>query len=206
MPDSTLFAADVALLLPDPVQARAQAINSLLLRERPDGFRFDNTHLPHLTLAQLFLRRSNLPALIERVDAVVRGRPPLRLQVTGFGGTPPVVHFAIEPAPELQRLHQTLMDDLRELEEPGGAAEAFYSDAPSRAKSRAESPRDRDVDWVRNFRSHAGYRNFEPHITLGIGTPPAFPGAFDFTADRVALCHLGRFCTCRRVIKEWSLA
>jgi hypothetical protein len=26
---------------------------------------------------------------------------------------------------------------------------------------------------------------------------------FDFVADHLAVCHLGRHCTCRRILGEW---
>ena len=46
---------------------------------------------------------------------------------------------------------------------------------------------------------------FTPHLTLGHAeiTPTIEP--FDFIPTRLAVCHLGRFCTCQRVLAEWRL-
>ncbi|MBI4463425.1 MAG: hypothetical protein HY647_01865, partial [Acidobacteria bacterium] len=52
-----VLAVDVALLLPEPIQERVRAINAALWAQEKDGFRFDATHLPHITLAQLFVRQ-----------------------------------------------------------------------------------------------------------------------------------------------------
>ena len=194
---SNLIAIDVALLLPEAVNERAKAVNGALLAERPDGFRFDDTHLPHITLAQQFIRCVNLPSLIERMDPLLRDAPPLVLRATGVGSSGTAAHFAIEPTPDLQKLHETIMDAAQSLEEAGGGAEAFYSEG--------ESARENDIAWVSQFRPHSSYARFSPHITLGIGPLPEFREPFELTADRIALCHLGRFCTCRIVLREWRL-
>lgn len=192
-----LIATDVALLLPEAVNARVRAANTALLAERPAGFRIDDAHLPHVTLAQQFIRRVELPVLIERMQPILRGTPPLLLRVAGVGSSGTATQFTIEPTPDLQKLHETVMDALQPFEEADGGAEAFYSDG--------EPARENDVAWVSQFRSHSSYARFSPHITLGIGRLPEFREPFEFTADRAALCHLGRFCTCRVVRQEWAL-
>ena len=192
-----LMAMDIALLLPDGVNEQARAVNAALLAERPDGFRFDATHLPHITLVQQFVQRANLPALMERMDSVLSVVSPLMLRINGVGSSGTAAHFAIEPTPVLRRLHETLMDAVQPLEEAGGSAAAFFADQ--------DSARENDVAWVNQFRSHSSYARFAPHITLGVGPLPEFREPFEFTARRAALCHLGRYCTCRVVLLEWSL-
>ena len=195
---SDRMAIDVALLLPEEIRARAEALHSTLREQRPDGFRFDETHHPHISLAQQFVRQARLPALIERVDSVLRGLSPLSLRVLGVRPYASVTHFLLERAPELVKLHETLMQAVEPFEEPTGAAEAFYSqdDEPARPE---------DVDWVRQYRSHASYANFVPHVTLGIGIVPESRETFAFTAHHVGLFHLGRFCTCRVLLRKWIL-
>ena len=197
MSASDRMAIDVALLLPEPVQERSRAVNAALWAGRPDGFRFDATHLPHITLAQQFVRRASLPALTERIDPVLHRVQPLALRLVGVGSSETALHFGVEPTPDLQRLHENLMDALQPLEEADGSAEAFYSEG--------EPAREKDIEWVRQYRIKASYANFVPHITLGIGRAPELLEPFEFTADQVALCHLGRFCTCRVVLREWRL-
>lgn len=195
------IAIDIALLLPEAVNQRVKAANAALLAERPDGFRFDESHLPHITLVQQFIRCANIPALIEQIDPILRGISPLSLRITGVGSSATAAHFVIKRTSGIDELHRTLLDAVLPFEEAVGSAEAFYSgDEPV-----LEPARDGDVQWVGNFRSHSSYDRFSPHITLGIGAPPEFGAPFEFTADRVALCHLGRFCTCRVVLQEWRL-
>lgn len=191
-----MVAVNVALLLPPATVARVDAFNASLVADRPDGFRFDATHLPHLTLAQLFTRRSNLDRLAERVRLTLKGRPPLPLRTgrLACGRTTAVIEIANTAA--LQRLHERLMATVSAFEERSGTAEAFFSNA--------EPARPADVEWVTRFRTAASFERFAPHLTLGVGELTSFE-ALSFVAHRVALCHLGRFCTCRVIFRTWSL-
>ena len=93
------------------------------------------------------------------------------------------------------------MDAARPYEEAGGAADAFYSDQdPPR-----EIAREKDIAWVANYRDQASYSSFIPHITLGVGKAPEPGEPFDFVVNRVGLFQLGRFCTCRLLLHEWTL-
>ncbi|MBI4442340.1 MAG: 2'-5' RNA ligase family protein [Acidobacteria bacterium] len=192
-----MMAIDVALLLPETVHTRARQINERLWQQRRDGFPFDAGHAPHLTLVQQFIQRENWPILAERVASVLRDRPPLPLRVSSLVSHQSTVLFLVDRTPQLQSLHEALLDAAKPLEETGGTAGAFYADG--------ETAREADVEWVSRYRTHASYANFVPHVTLGIGTVPELAEPFDFLATRVALFHLGRFCTCRVLLREWAL-
>ena len=90
------------------------------------------------------------------------------------------------------------MDRLQPYESGAGDEAAFFRDA-------LEPARRADVEWVRQFRTQAAYGRFDPHVTLGVGPLRQLDPLPAADTVRVALCHLGRFCTCRRVLAEWSL-
>jgi 2'-5' RNA ligase len=190
-----LVALDVAILPPPEVSARAVELSASLPAEGSQGLRLDAEHLPHVTLAQQFVREEELDAVFERIDAVVAGQPPMRVLVTGSGNSGHTLWLAIERTPELNALHEQLMEAVRGLERPDGGPGAFV-DGEGRAG---------DVIWVATYRLKESFASFAPHITLGHGhqAPPVEPFAFDATT--IAACHLGRFCTCRRVLRSWSL-
>jgi hypothetical protein len=103
--------------------------------------------------------------------------------------------MAIEASPLLNELHRRLMDTLVAFERTGGTEAAFVeSDA-----------RPGDVAWVAGFRRTSSGAAFIPHITLGHAAtlPNVEPVTFDATT--FAACHLGKFCTCRRVLRQWEL-
>ncbi len=191
-----LIALDVALLPPPEVSATAIAISAALPEEESQGLRLDEAHFPHVTLMQLFARVNELDDVLTRVDEVVRGVAPMTLRVTGGAQGASSVSMAIELTPALMTLHERLMEALRGLERPDGGTSAFVGD----------EGRLRDVLWVAGYRLKSSFHHYAPHITLGHGARPPAIEPLTFEASTVAVCHLGRFCTCRRVIRAWTLS
>ena len=193
---SDLLAIDVAILPPPEVQTAAVALGAGLPAAESKGLRLDEAHLPHVTLTQHFVRRDDLDLALERVDSVLRSCPPVTIRVTGGGQGSHAVWMAVERTPELMALHERLMDGMIGLERPTGDRAAFH-DADAR---------DADVRWVAAFRVASSFEAFTPHLTLGHAARPPAIEPFSFEATTVAACHLGAFCTCRRVLRPWALA
>ena len=193
---TSLVALDVAILPPSDVARRAIALSAALPREEPDGPRLDADHLPHVTLAQLFVREEELDTAFGRMDEVLQAQPPLRLRIAGAGQSSHTIWMTIERTPELVALHERIMDALRGVEREAGGPAAFV-DGDARV---------RDVLWVAGYRLKSSLEQFAPHITLGHAEQPPALEPFAFDASTVAACHLGRFCTCRRVLRRWTLA
>ena len=189
-------AIDVAVLLPTDARAVAERANARFDVTASDGFRFDATHHPHITLGQHFVSTDQLVEIRAAVATVASARPPLDLRVTGVRRGRTAHVLVVVPTPALRRLHERLMDILAPYEVPGGAA-AFQQDAAS--------PRDADVAWVARFRADSSYARFDPHITVGIGPDPINIDPFSFSAREIAICRLGRFCTCRDQLAHWML-
>ncbi len=194
---ATLVAVDVAILVPEAVARPARAISETLAGDDHAALRLDDRHRAHVTLAQLFVEHARLPDLQAALDLLLKHEPPLLLRVAGFAAGGGTLYFTVDSSPDLQRLHEQVMDAVGPFEAPDGTAEAFLADG--------EAVRPQDVDWVRNYRESAAHAHFRPHVTLGHGAPPGRLAPIDFRADRVALCRLGRFCTCRSVLREWRL-
>ena len=188
-----LVALDVALLPPPDVSQRAIALSATLPLEEPHGLRLDSDHLPHVTLTQQFVREEELDRALEPVDAVLREQPAFEVVVTGAEKSGHTVWLAIERSPALVGLHERLMEALRGFERPEGTPAAFL-DGEGRVA---------DVVWVSGYRLKSSFGQFVPHMTLGHGDAPPRVERFTFHAATVAACHLGRFCTCRRVLRQW---
>ena len=190
------IAIDLAVLLPTDTRAVIERVNARFDGAAGHGFRFDATHLPHVTLSQHFVNSDRLTEVCARVATVLSGLRPLDLSVTGARGGRTAQALVVAPTPALQRLHEQLMDTLASYEIPGDAAAFQQDDTP---------PRDADVAWVTRFRVESSFARFDPHITVGIGPDPVTTDPFTFTARTIAVCRLGQFCTCRDRLAHWTL-
>ena len=192
---SALLALDVALLLPAQAREQAMQLSAALPAAASHGWRLDAGHLAHITLTQQFVRVDEIDAVLERIDETLRGQAPIAVHVTGGGKSASSVWMAVERTPAITALHERLMEALRGLERPGGTAAAFFEG----------DARVGDVAWVTGYRLKSSLGSYNPHATLGhAATPPAI-APFEFQATIVAACHLGRFCSCRRVLRSWEL-
>ena len=192
---STLLAFDVAILPPPDIGERAVRLSAALPQDQSQGLRLDDDHLPHITLTQQFVRRDDLDAIFERLNEALRGQPPMTLQVTGAGKGASSVWMAVERTAAVSRLHGRLMDALLPFEQLDGGPTAFVDG----------DARKGDIAWVTGYRRTASLGAYTPHITFGHASEPPRIEPFTFEATTVAACHLGRFCTCRQVLRSWKL-
>ena len=190
------IAVDVAILLSGAARAVVERLNAGFDHAPAAGFRFGASCHPHVTLSQHFVRRERLFLVRRLVGGVVGRLDPFELQVTGArpGRTSQVL--TVEASAPLGHLHERLMDALRN-EEVAGDAAAFQADG--------EPARPADVTWVEGFRERSSYSNYDPHVTVGIGPRALSAAPFRFPVEEVALCRLGRFCTCRDRLASWTL-
>lgn len=189
-------AIDIAMLLPPATRAEIVRLNARFPNAGDNGFRFDATHHPHLTLGQHFIDATRLDAVCATVETVLSKHIPLTLQVTGTRSGRTAQVLTVSPTSALQALHEHLLDALEPFEVIGTMGSFQSDDHP---------PRTADVAWVTQFRLDSSYARFAPHITVGIGSVPVPTTPFEFTGHEIAVFRLGRFCTCRDQLKRWTL-
>jgi 2'-5' RNA ligase len=190
-----LLAIDVVLLPPAEVGRMAIALNRALPPAKSQGLVLDDTCVPHVTLAQLFVAAGRLDAVLERVADVAAETMALPLRVTGGARGSSSVWMGVGRSPAIVALHERLMTALEPFEAPGGDTAAFAG----------HDARPGDIRWVANFRADASFERFVPHITLGHARTPPYIEPFEFEATTLAVCRLGRFCTCRHLYRKWDV-
>jgi len=193
---SDLIAIDVAILPPESISREAIRLNASLPTEGFKGLRLGEDCLPHVTLTQQFVRVDELDRALGAIDAALGGLEAPPLDITGGEASGATAWMAIARTPALVDLHERVMAALEPFERREGTEAAFAGG----------DARPRDVSWVAGFRRRSSFATFRPHVTLGHAAAPPRVATGTFAADTIAACHLGRFCTCRRVLRRWTLA
>lgn len=192
------IAVDVVLLPEEKMARLAIETNRRQIGKTAGEIVLDETTcLPHLSLAMGAIEAGQVNAVAEKLDAVAKGSAIGELVVTGVVTTlnaqnEPNSLFAMAKTRALVALHERVMETMEPYVKRDVTAEMIYGD---------EDVAQSTLAWIRDYREKAGFAAFFPHITIGTGVvdePITFP--LRFVAPRLALCHLGNHCTCRKVL------
>jgi len=203
MNDMRQIATDVVLLPDETMMDRAIEINGGLIRDyRPEIALNRQTCLPHISLAMGCIEQQDIDNVARVLERLARRTPIRQLRIVGLltpgnsqGTTTSLLE--VERTRELQQLHEDVMTEMA----------SFFSDDVTDAMIHDDVVAPSTLDWIRNYADKSSYQGFHPHITLGYGdakTDMDFPFLFDVT--RLAICHLGNHCTCRKILASASLA
>ena len=104
-----------------------------------------------------------------------------------------VITLDINPTRELSALHESIVNIFQPLLTQD-ADEAAINDLPPISSDA--------IAWINHYIPDQCFDNFWPHITLGFGDPPSRFQPISFRGSRLAICHLGNYCTCRTILAE----
>jgi len=206
-------AIDIALEPDATMVQHAMAANARLLKSFPKGFALDETHHPHVTMLQQFVRTEDLEKVFAAVNAVLAKETSTAWTLKAFKyyyvPSPPVglAGIVVEPTEDLHRLQDELIAAVKPYTVKTGTAAAFFSE---------EGGRDIQKDlikYVANFVRIAAGKRFNPHVTIGVGTEGylnkmlAEPfRSFTFSATGASVYQLGTFGTARKELKALTVA
>lgn len=209
-----LTAIDVLIDPDEQSIERARKINARLLETLPQGWALDDTHKPHITTLQRYVRTADLDnvydavgKLVAETDVASLGYQAVKITHAdwGFPGYGPTV-LLVQVSPEVLGFQAKLERAVAPFVESGGTAAAFVAD-PGEVISPTI------IDWVEKYvPEQIGDGKYLPHLTVGAGKfddlqiIEAEPfEAFDVHPEAVAVYHLGNNGTARRLLKEWLL-
>jgi hypothetical protein len=197
-----VMAIDIALEPDATMVQHAMAANTRLLKSFPKGFALDQTHHPHISILQQFVRTDDLDKVFAAANAVLAKEyyyipsPPI-----GLAG------IVVEPTEDLHRLQDELIAAVAPYTVKTGTPAAFFSEEGGRDIQESL------IDYVANFVTVAAGKRFNPHVTIGVGTETylnemlAEPFAsFTFSAAGASVYQLGSFGTARKELKALTLA
>jgi 2'-5' RNA ligase len=203
-------AINIALDPDAALMQNVKAVNARLLRDTPEGFAFDATHKPHITLLQRYVLTEHLDGLYAAVDRILANRKgiDLKLQASRYDYTiwknKGIGILVVEPTPALRALQQQLIEAVAPFTVKTGTTAAFFitPDDPHINPT--------TVDYVETFMPKHTGDNYHPHVTLGMASPDYLKKiiaepfkAFTFSPAGVSVYQLGNFGTARKQLKTW---
>ncbi len=207
-----LTAIDIALEPDATMLQHAKDANARLLKSFPKGFTLDQTHHPHVTMLQQFVRTADLDRVFAAVTAVLAKEKPTSWTLKAFKyyyiPSPPVglAGIVVEPTEDLHRLQDELIKAVEPYTEKTGTPAAFFSEDGGRDIQNSL------IEYVSHFVTIAAGKRFNPHVTIGVGTETyldkmlAEPfDSFTFSATGASVYQLGTFGTARKELKALPL-
>src|SRR5271165_5577672 len=202
--ENPVTAIDIALEPDATMVEHAMAANARLLKSFPKGFSLDETHHPHVSILQQFVRTDDLDKVFAAANAVLAKEKPTTWTLKAFKSAPPMglAGIVVEPTEDLHRLQDALIKAVEPYTVKTGTPAAFFSD---------EGGRDIQeflISYVENFVRDAAGKRFNPHVTIGVGTEKylnemlaePFP-SFTFSPAGASVYQLGAFGTARKELK-----
>jgi 2'-5' RNA ligase len=207
-----LTAIDIALEPDTTMLQHAKDANARLLRSFPKGFSLDETHHPHVTMLQQFVRTADLDKVFAAANAVLAKEKPMSWTLKAFKyyyiQSPPIglAGIVVEPTEDLHRLQDELIKAVEPYIVKTGTAAAFFSEEGGRDIQKAL------IEYVTDFTTIAAGKRFNPHVTIGVGTETylnkmlAEPfDTFTFSATGASVYQLGTLGTARKELKALQL-
>jgi len=212
-PQSEITAVDI-LLQPDATMlAQAAANNARLLKVFPKGFALDETHTPHITMLQCFVRTTDLPEFYAAEEKVFAAANVNAMKLEAFkldyipaGGGLGVAGICAKPTPELLKLQADIIAAAKPFNLRGGPIGAFTAghDNPDIDKA--------IIQYVSTFEKIGAGEHFNPHVSTG-NAPTEYLDqmiaepfkSFAFSPAGAAVYQLGPFGTAAKKLKEWDL-
>jgi 2'-5' RNA ligase len=191
------IAVDVALIPSDEMTNTAIEANRKLLEKNPDKIILDREKsLPHISLAMGCINQKQIADIEKILRKIAEEFSPGFLRIVGVHTHinitgEKVSVLQIENTDRLQSLHERVMSSMKPYFSYDVTADMVLSDG-NISKS--------TLLWIKNYPAESGHERFFPHITLGYGEIILENIPIDFTVAKIALCHLGNHCTCRKVL------
>lgn len=206
-------AIDIALEPDATMIQHAMAADARLLESFPKGFSLDETHHPHISMLQQFVRTDDLDKVFAAADAVMAKEKPTTWKLKAFKyyyiPSPPIglAGIVVEPTADLHGLQDALVVAVEPYTVKTGTPAAFFSTEEGHDIQKSL------IEYVAYFVRDAAGKRFNPHVTIGVGTEKYLNGmlaepfpSFTFSPSGASVYQLGAYGTARKELKTLTLA
>ena len=190
-----ILAVDVVLLPPPDITDRIVSLTKHL----PAAANRLNTTvcLPHISLNMGLLKSSDLAKVKGLLSPFAEQAKELFITLTKVesftvSGNKQFSELRVDLTPQLKQLHTGIIKTFETILTREGVKIDMFASPPSVA---ADS-----TYWVTHYLENSSFDRFNPHITLGEGTIDDITEPIKFSGCQLVLCHLGTYCTCRKIL------
>jgi len=191
------IAVDVVLLPSNEMTEKAIQANAELVEKFGKKIVLNRQNcLPHISLAMGCIDEKDIAPIGRLLEPVAKENPLGDLRVIGIYTSTnargeKVSVLEVEKTEQLQALHEKVIKKVTPY---------FSHDVTSQMMYGNEEVAETTLLWIKNYSEKASFANFFPHITIGFGQIESGGFPITFTASKLALCHLGNHCTCRKIL------
>ena len=202
-----IIAINVLLTLPEEMDEQAIQLNRLIVENNPNNFTLDKNHIPHITLLQCYIPKSDL----SNVTEVLKGLYKTVEKDTLWANTLQYSNdkkesfssIGIKKSKPLLALHKKVIELVKPYIITNGSQASYVQNADG-------TPIDQfTIDYVPAFVSEHSYKNYNPHISLGVAKTSLLDSLeqnnfrpMKFRATSISVYQLGSFGTARKLLWE----
>ncbi len=190
------LALDIVLLPPEEVMRKAIALNTELLKQVDSDYR-QNTkdRLPHITLTMGIVNEEDLKKIFADIDDIAQNFKPLSLvasEIEIYESPNRIMSgLKIEKTEDLLNIHTEAVKKIKDKYFSYDARPKYFLQPPTMTSA--------GEYWKRKGPEIDILENYNPHITLGYGKV-SLDEPFQFQVQTLAVCHLGKDSTCRKIL------
>lgn len=164
--DEKIIAIDVLLTPSEEMNALALQLNSSINGNNPETIKLDENHIPHITLLQGFIYEKDLRKVKRSLHGVYKDfkETPLKAEALVYNKEQEesFAMIGVEKSAELKKLHEQIILLVKPFVVYNGDAGSFVQNPDKSPISEST------VVYVPKFIEKHSYKNFDPHISLGV--------------------------------------
>ena len=196
------IAIDVVLLPSESMTEKAIEVNQKLLQQYSSKIVLNKENcFPHISLCMGVIDENDIPAVTKILAEIGKQFSALNLTATNLPTHiiptgDKVADFQIQTTEKLQLLHELIMKKLSQFLTYDVSADMLFV-----------PPAIEEVTfyWIKNYPNKLSFDKYKPHITLGFGEITDIELPIQFTSSKLALCQLGNYCTCKKILVSTEL-
>jgi len=189
------IAIAIAILPPKDIIDATLSVNKRAVEKGEAKIELGETdRIPHISLLMGVVDDKNFEELTRKLKDIAENFESIKMESNRIENG----CFTISKNEKLQNLHEMIVKKIDPILTHETSPKMFYESSPSHVSDSA-------LRVVKEYVNNFSLKNFWPHITIHSSEENPSELPLSFTADRLAICHLGTYCTCRKILFETKL-